>query len=397
MEEKNMNSGLSLREFLVFFYKYRRRLLLAFGIPFLLAVVMSFVPSPRFQATSVLIVRLGSEYVYQPEVGSSQTSSEMPIPFQQDQIFKSEAAILGSKDLHQETIEALGIDTLFPPNALSSFLGSLKTFVGDAALSLGLKAASEEDVKKRELAAAVEAFDRRFDVVLERESAVINVGFQHKDASIATQAVDTLLKLYMEKRKELYLEPRLKLAQNQEAAARKKVAIATKAVDDYKRSNKLHSLETQRANLLAARNEVEKLRTSLDSPALDQKAEAYNQQLDELDAQEHKFSALENEAQIAKDAYALAVHKVSEAKAFDDLSRQRVGSVRIIQNATVSPNPVRLQPIIILAGFFFAILSFFVVAALTELRRNGFLTPEEVERALRLPVLTVLPYQKDRK
>jgi uncharacterized protein involved in exopolysaccharide biosynthesis len=240
-------------------------------------------------------------------------------------------------------------------------------------------------------------FDKRLTISLEKESAVINAGFQHENPELAVAALDTLLKLYMEKRKQLYLEPRLKLAQDEADAAHRKAYATAKALDDFKRDNKLHSLDLQRANLLASRNEVEKQKTLMDSPVLDQKADSYNRQLDELDTQEHKFGTLEREARIANEEYALSVHKVGEAKAFDDLSRDRVGSVRVIQNATVSPESVRLQPLIVLAGMFVSILSVFCVAAATELGRSGFLTPEEVERTLNLPVLAVLHFCKDRK
>jgi uncharacterized protein involved in exopolysaccharide biosynthesis len=394
MQEKSAYS-LSLRELLVFFYKYRRRLILAFLVPFVFSVAVSFLPSPRFIANSVLIVRLGSEYVYQPEISSSKTNPEIPIPYQQDQIFKSEAAILASKDLHQQVVESIGVDVLYPPQTL---MQSVKAPLKKLLISAGLKEQlSDEEMYKRKLAGAVALFDKRFDVVLEKESAVINVSLQHENAEMAANSLDTLLRMYMEKRKQLYIEPRLKLAQGQASAAQKKALSAAKAVDDFKRTHQLHSLEAQRASLLASKNDVEKQRINLDSPVLDQTAAHYSRQLAELDKQESKYATLTHEAQIANEEYALAVHNVSEAKAFDELARERIGSVRIIQNATVSPYPVQIQPLIILAGVFLSILSIFFVAAVTEVGRSGFLTPEEAERTLGLPVLAVLSRHKDRK
>lgn len=154
-----------------------------------------------------------------------------------------------------------------------------------------------------------------------------------------------MLKLYLEKRKDLYLEPRLQLAKDQMIAAQKKAKSAAQAVDNFKRNHQAHSLEAQRANLLAARSEIEKQRTTLDNIQLDQKAEYYSSQLSKLDEQEHSFTALLNEAKIADEEYALATHKVSEARAFDDLSRERVGSVRVIQPPTVSPTRLSCKPL----------------------------------------------------
>ncbi|MDD3370618.1 MAG: hypothetical protein PHE27_02210 [Alphaproteobacteria bacterium] len=391
MYEKSVHS-LPIRELLVFFYKFRKRLLLAFLVPFVLSVALSFLPSPLYLANSVLIVRLGSEYVYQPEVGSSKSGSEMPIPFQQDQIFKSEAAILASNDLHREVVEAIGPETLFPPTLTKRIRTAVKSYL----TAMGLKKeVSEEELRRKSIASGVAKFNKGVDILLEKESAVIKVSFKHEDAKVAAETLDTLLSSYMEKRKQLYLEPRLKLAQDQAAAAQKRALAAGHAVDVFKRSNQLHSLETQRASLLAARSEVEKQKMTLDSPALDQKIAHYNYQLDELDKQERRYTTLAHEAQIANEEYALAAHNVSGARAFDELSRERVGSVRVIQNATVSPYPIRYQPIIILAGLFLSVLSVFCVAAASEFGRSGFLTPEEVERTMGLPVLTVLSLHKE--
>ena len=385
----------SLREVLVFFYKYRSRLLLSFILPFLLAVGASFIPSPRYVAGSVLIVRFGSEYVYQSILGNSQTPE---IPFQQDQIFKSEVAILGSKDLHREVIESIGVDKLYPVRPLRKAINAVTGIFDTVAISTGLKdEPTDEDRQNSRMAAAVDQFNKRLEISLERESAVINVNFQHKDPLMAAEALDTLLKQYMEKRKQLYSEPRLKMAEDQAEALKKKAHDAEMAMDIFKRTYELHDVELQRINLLASRNDVEKQRILLDSPSLKKKLDFYNQQLDDLDRKEHKFTTLERDAKLANDEYALAVRKVNEAQALDLLSRERIGSVRIIQNATVSPYPIGLQPLIIGAGFFISVLLFFCVAAVTEFSRNGFLTPEELERALNLPVLAVLPLRKEMK
>ena len=61
---------------------------MAFWIPFVLAIAISTIPSPRFKASTVMTVRMGSEYVYQPEVGSSQNTQQTTIPFDRDQFLK---------------------------------------------------------------------------------------------------------------------------------------------------------------------------------------------------------------------------------------------------------------------------------------------------------------------
>jgi uncharacterized protein involved in exopolysaccharide biosynthesis len=244
------------------------------------------------------------------------------------------------------------------------------------------------------MANAVLRFDKRLDIELEKESAVISVTFQHKDQGIAVQALDTLLKLYLEKRKVLFIDPRANMARAQVEETRAKAIAAEKVMEDFKQRNSIYSLPDQRANLLTARAEVQKMQSTVSSPALVEKMAYYNRQLDELDRLDREFSKLERETQITSDEYALFSHKLGEARAYDNLERERDGSVRIIQPPTAPPEPKRLQLLIILAGLFVSLLSFLGEAAVIEFFGTGFLIPERLERSLGLPVLAVLPHRR---
>ena len=385
MEDRALQD-ISMRELLVFYYRYRARLMAAFFLPFIVIVALSFLPDARFEAGSVLIVRMGSEYVYQPEVANNKYGPGNAIPFDRDQIFKSEVAILDSDDLHMQVIRAIGLEKLYPRLAETTLFDRISWWsaglVGDAP--------THEQIEQRRYAKALLKFDRRLDIKLEKESAVINVTFEHPDAAIAVAVLDELLKLYLEKRKQLYLEPRLDLAATQLDATHQKALDAERAVDDFKKKHKIYSLPDQRAELLQARSEVDKARATVSSPALEGKIAYYNRELDQLDAQEREFDRLQHEKQIAEDEYAQATHKLNEASAFDELEKERAGSVRIIQPPSAPPEPKPLQLLIILAGFFISLLSVLGMAALTEFLDGGFLTPERLERKTGLPVLAVL-------
>ncbi len=260
----------SLRELLSFGFKYRRRLLLAFFVPFLVAFFISFVPTPRYQASSVLVVRLGSEYVYRPEIGNNQNSPPVNIPFERDQIFKSEVAILNSEDLHAATIKAIGVEKLYPellrPGLIATITAPLK-FIVQSVLDVfrSQPKPTEEDIKRRQLAVAVVLFNQRFDILLEKESAIINVSFEHRDTVLAAQVLEQLLKLYFEKRKQLYLESRVDLAGTQVEVAHTRMVKAEQAVESYKRDNQIYSFSDQRASLLQQRTDIERQLGALNS------------------------------------------------------------------------------------------------------------------------------------
>ena len=376
--------SVSIRELLAFYYKYRLRLALAFFVPVAAAVILSFIPTPRYQANSVLIVRMGSEYVYQPEVGANRSGPQATIPFDRDQIFKSEVAILKSASLHEEAIKLVGLERIYPDIAHpTAFLS-----IARGAFALGAEAGAAP------LAKAVAQFGRRFDVRLEKDSAVINLAFEHPDAAVAAETLNALLKLYMEKRKQLYQESRVDFAASELETIHEKAIEAGQAVENFKRRNKIYSLAEQRAALLSARSEADRAQATIISPALEEKVAYYNRQLDRLDAMEREYNRLQHDRQIAEDEYALASHKLNEARAFENLERERAGSVRIIQPPTVPAEPNNLQMKIILAGLVLALFSLLGTAALTEYLDSAFVTPEKLERGLGVPVLGVISLRR---
>ncbi|MDX2028398.1 MAG: hypothetical protein SFW62_07160 [Alphaproteobacteria bacterium] len=399
----------SRREWLVFYYKYRARLLATFWLPVLAFTALSFVPAPLYRADSVLIVRLGSEYVYQPEVTANRNVTASAIPFDREQIFKSEVAILGSRDLHEQTIKAIGLHKIYPelfePGLAAQAAGRINDMdfgAAEAALAAPRRYLDEAFTEpgdspvldRQRLARATDRFEQHLDLLLGKDSAVITLGFEHQNPVIAAQALNTLLKLYMEKRRELYMEPRVELAQTQTDAARTRAQAANQAIEDFKRKHKIYALADQRGALLQARIEVDKQMAVVSSPSLQARQAFFTRQLDVLDAQERELSGLQHEAKIADEDYAFFSHKLAEARAFEALQHERAGGVRIIQPPAARAEPRNLQPLIILAGLFLGILSALLTAALTEFFGSGFLTPEKLERHVGLPVLAVLPFDK---
>lgn len=395
-ETMQITGGASRRELMIFFYKFRTRLVLSFLLPFILTLFVSTLPTPRFTSESVLVVRLGSEYVYQPEVSNPQSGQIANIPFDREQIFKSEVAILASQDLHREVVQKIGLARLYPEMLNPSTFARVKGFILGGFLTAFTEqpSPSDQSVEQYEMTRAAWLFGKRLDIMLEKESAVIRLSFEHRDRDIANEALQTLLDLYFDKRKQLYLDPRAELAQNQMNTALARLNDAQKKVEAFKIRNGLYSLADQRRQLLDKRNDLERRAMSINSKSLQKDIADYNERLDELDKQERIFTALQKDAELASDAYATASHRHEEAKTYEQLQRDRTSSVRIIQPPATPAEPKKLTTIIILAGTVFSLLCMLVVAGISEFSRRGIMTPEEAERTLGLPVLAAVPFRK---
>ena len=387
-------ANLSTRDLLTFYYKNRRQLMVAFFVPFLLAVAVSFVPTPRYKASSVLVVRMGSEYVYQPETGTSQNSAQPSIPFEQDQIFKAEVAILNSDDLHAEVIRQIGIDTLYPGIEDDD---AVTKFVKQTGLGSYIPQDAPADERSRDagiMEKAITKFDKRFDVELEKESSVITVSFEHKDPEVAVRALDILLKLYMEKRKDLYLEPRVATAKSRAEESHRRALAAENAIEAFKHDHNIFSFEAERQNLIQQRGDIQKQAAIVSTQSLNEKLAYFEQKLDELNKEEAQFNTLTHDASVANDEYTVFAHRLNEAIAYEDLEHARAGSVRVIQPPASPAEPKALQLVIIAAGFVFSLIIVILRALMLDFFSSGFLTPEQLAKAVKLPVLVVLQRKK---
>lgn len=386
----------SKREMLTFVYKYQRQLLYAFFIPLALCVLISFIPTPRYKASSMLIIRLGAEYVYNPEVSDASTGATNPIPFSPQQIFKSEVAILNSEDLHAEVINAIGMENLFPELVKPGIYAYIRSGITSVLRFVGvMETPTPAEADRRRLARAVELFDKRFDIQLEKESAVIDLSFENKDAHLAAKTLETLLSLYMEKRKTLYNEPRVELARTEMQASHERAVAASNAVQKFKLEHNLYSVEDERQLLLQRRDKALEQSAVLVNANLEDRISDYNKELARIDALDRDLSLLQKEEDIASDAYALASHKYDEAKAFEDVEHEHLDSVRIIQPPSVPAEPRKLRALIILAGTVVSLFSLLTTASVLKFLETGFTSSDQAERLLNLRVLATLNASAD--
>ena len=378
MTDSSVNQ-IYLRDILTYIFKYRKRLLIAFFSPIILAIIVSLIIIPRYNATSVLIVRLGSEYVYQPEINNAENGNNTAIPFSPTQIFKSEVAMLDSDELHAQVINKIGIEKLFPTDYL--LLAWLKN-----SLQI-LSSNTSEDAERIRFANAVEKFKKRFDIELAKDSAVINLSFQNKNWKVAKETLETLIQLYLEKRKQIYLEPRSSLAAKEMQLSKEKSLAAQKNLSDFKKTNNLYSLTDERLQILARRDQAKEQSARIKNAGIYKIIANYNQQLDKLDGLEKEFEFLQTEAKLAEDSYSKSSHQYEDAKIFDDLEASRYGSVKIIQSPTISAEPQSWRGTIILIGIFCGFITVIIVAFTNKFFQKGFILPEEIYESLSLNIV----------
>lgn len=205
-------------------FYYRVEAMLAFLIPVLLAVVAVFMAHPMYTAQSRLLILLGDDYVFRSDVvGAGQGLS-----FDRAQIVQAEMQILSAKDLRIKALQEVGLDRAYPAMA---------------AQPQGLEKAAEQFAK-----------DLTIDNV--PQSNVIELSLRNRDPAVAADLVNTLVKLYIERRREIFGQSDLSSVNGQRDRLDTRLAevegqILKFSVDhgfgDY--ATELATIQTQQASL----------------------------------------------------------------------------------------------------------------------------------------------------
>jgi uncharacterized protein involved in exopolysaccharide biosynthesis len=133
------------------------------------------------------------------------------------------------------------------------------------------------------------------------------------------------------------------------------------------------------------------------------KSKVLQQQLTQLDIALAKLSLPENDLRelqrqltTGEQNYQTYANKLEEARIIEDMNRARMTNISVIQAAAVPFGPIKPRMTFNLAiGFFLGLTLGIGFAFLAEFLSQTFSTPQAVERRLRVPVLSVVPYREN--
>jgi len=129
---------------------------------------------------------------------------------------------------------------------------------------------------------------------------------------------------------------------------------------------------------------------------LDQQLAELGTQLDALASHEGKYRELQRDVTNNEERYHSYRHRLEESRIYDELERQKMTSVSVIEPAAVPMVPANpSKPTILFVGIVLAvgIGTALGLCFLLEFLKRGVTTPSEAERRLGLPVLVAVPYK----
>lgn len=112
-----------------------------------------------------------------------------------------------------------------------------------------------------------------------------------------------------------------------------------------------------------------------------------NQQLQSTTMLDAQLAKLEQQRTIAQDAYSSGVKELEQRRLIDMVEARKETSVRILEPAAVPIRPNSVRRLVFMAGIFLSLILGGLIALLSNYFRAYYLTPDELERDLGLPVL----------
>jgi uncharacterized protein involved in exopolysaccharide biosynthesis len=440
----------NIRDILSLIFKRKYTILAVFIIVFGSVLLWALLAPRVFEAKSILLVKLGREFMRTSE-GTG--GSPQGLMIQPETIMKSEISILTSRDLIQRVIESVGAGNIYQ--------GAKKT-----------------DEKASQ--AAISSFEQDLNVSSVPNSGLIQVAFTHRDPATAAQVVNTLVEKFKDKHLDVFGGKTTAFLERQEKAFQQRLKESEISLSDYKQKTKVFSYDEQKTQLITslaaldgrykvAQNELTELeekaafiqspRWTVDLPSetrtqmlsLQQKEqgllEKYNEnsravisarqelnalkesirlnheegrrielgkvqgqlaaararagsikaqmratenELNALDNHGRQFQVLKREASQLEQNQQIYARKLEESLIMDDMDRQKMVAVSIVQKATVPAFPKKqkiTRGAMVAGGFFGGIAAGIALAIVLELMTPGMPTPASAEKTLGVPVL----------
>ena len=356
-----------------------------------LAIVMQ---TPLYSSTAQMMVKVGRELVYQPEVGSNKAVVSRGT----QTVINSELAILRSQPVVEGVVERVGLATLYPD-------------LVDAWEAGANEDGTRSDAQSLVLAEAALRLRGALETTALPEADVLQVSFMHSDPIVARETVDGLLEEFLEAHLNAFAEPEIvefhsgrvdtyerRLISSEGALRefqsahpsfahaqpqivllqdREQIRAQADALDSQISSIRLSQLQDDAAvsdaqsQLLQLRVEESQLKgdrkqaarerravvqgfiddrmTQLDlqlQPLID-KRDGLNERIIEIDAElaampslaaEHR--RLERERNADEEQYSHAVGRLRDARLSSEMDTEKIASVNVIQPASVTPRPV---------------------------------------------------------
>jgi uncharacterized protein involved in exopolysaccharide biosynthesis len=209
-----------------------------------LGLVAALMAPKAYTARSELIVRMGQEYVYQPNVGGAGAGATPDM----QTIVNAEMRLIGSGSVVRAAIADVGLATLYP------------------------EIAGAPGSEARKIAAAERAFAEHLTVETAPQTPAIGLSFEHRNPEVAAAALNALVAAYLEHRRTVLIGGEYNALAEETTDLSARAAQASTAQASFLTEHEIGDFESELAALAARAGDIET--QLLDAQARRREAEA---------------------------------------------------------------------------------------------------------------------------
>jgi len=209
-----------------------------------LGLIAALMAPKLYTARTELIVRMGEEYVYQPNTGGAGAGATPDM----QAVVNAEMRLIGSGAVVRAAIAEVGLPVLYP----------------DIASGGGSEA--------RKLAAAERAFAQHLAVETAPQTPAIGLSFEHRNPQVAAEALNALVEAYLEHRRTVLVGGEFDALAEESSDLSARAAQASAALATFLTQHQIGDFESELAALAARAGDIET--QLLDAQARQQEAEA---------------------------------------------------------------------------------------------------------------------------
>jgi uncharacterized protein involved in exopolysaccharide biosynthesis len=234
-------SRVTLRDILTVAFHDRVRIGAALLLGLLLTALVAVMVPKKYTAEASLLLRLGREYLYTPEIGDP--AAAQPVPYDREQTMLAESKIMTSHDVIDGVVKTLGAATIYP------------------ALAEGGK--GKPDASAR----AALTLERSLDAELLKGSNLLQISFKHDNPEMAARVLNEVIEAYLRKRMQVFSSTSNGAAEADMAQRRDQLSAAEAKLAAFKQQRGIRSFAEEQTLLLAQRNAIEQRQSEINLAA----------------------------------------------------------------------------------------------------------------------------------
>jgi uncharacterized protein involved in exopolysaccharide biosynthesis len=128
---------------------------------------------------------------------------------------------------------------------------------------------------------------------------------------------------------------------------------------------------------------------------LKQQLNQVNREIQNLDLKKMELQSLKREVSTNEKNYQTYIDRSEEARISEDMDRQKLVNISVIQTAAVPMKPIKPKKALnIFLSIILGAVSSFGFAFFSEYTKQSLSTPEEAEKRMGIPVLSTLPFKR---